>query len=521
MYKCIQSYFKIMRSKVLFVFLLFVSAQTLLICYPLLIQAYLDGLLINITPLLFISILLCIVFATKDILLNTIVNKISCSFLVDSVAKLFHAPLSVLNSIDKTYTASIINNFSFLLPCYYLYDVTEVILHCISFISVLLIVGLNLPEMIPLLIILVISEYLIGLFFSKKQSSASKLFTNDSSVRMSDIHRFFESWKVKKSLAAELNLKEFLWHESISCQESFTKKNRMSSLFSSQLEFWSQISLLIILSIVANKVYEGKISIGSYEVMYSYLFLLLNDINVIFNFKQKLAFIRSQFDLYNKVMIQKEIEGNEIVFSVDSIDLRNISFSYPGKEILCNFYLSLHVNRIYYIKGKNGCGKSTLMNLIALLIHADSGEIFVNNIPSTKINKELFRRKLLSILDQKTILFPLSLRENISLSETTDNTLVNLLIKSWNLQKVDKENDLSEITLSGGEEKRIGLARMEYDILVNKKQILILDEPTNHLDDRAMELVNNFIITYRKDHLIFIVSHNENLINIADEIISL
>lgn len=94
------------------------------------------------------------------------------------------------------------------------------------------------------------------------------------------------------------------------------------------------------------------------------------------------------------------------------------------------------------------------------------------------------------------------------------------LFKFLRIDQLQNKKELSEnfdnnsLALSGGEQKRICLARA----LKEDKQIYILDEPTNDLDKAIVENLLSYLQTLKKGHIIVIVSHDKRIIDIADKI---
>jgi cell division transport system ATP-binding protein len=164
----------------------------------------------------------------------------------------------------------------------------------------------------------------------------------------------------------------------------------------------------------------------------------------------------------------------------------NISKRYPGGfEALSNVSFHLHAGAMAFLTGHSGAGKSTLLKLIALIERSTRGQIFVDgknvsNISARRI--PYVRRKIGFIFQDHNLLFDRTVFENVALP---------LVIAGYRHQAIgrrvraalDKVGLLSKekllpITLSGGEQQRVGIARA----VVNKPMLLLADEPTGNLD---------------------------------------
>ena len=202
------------------------------------------------------------------------------------------------------------------------------------------------------------------------------------------------------------------------------------------------------------------------------------------------------------------------------IKLENICFTRDNKKILDNVNLTLDDNKFYVITGPNGSGKSTLAKILMGIIKPDSGRILVDNIDIT--NKSVTERSKLGIgfAFQTPICFKgitvYDLLKIAMYKELTKNEACKILSEVGLCAKeyVDREVNHS---LSGGELKRIEIAT----ILAKEPKISIFDEPEAGIDLWSFNnLINIFNKLQEKNNsTTIIISHQERLINIADQII--
>ena len=202
------------------------------------------------------------------------------------------------------------------------------------------------------------------------------------------------------------------------------------------------------------------------------------------------------------------------------IKLENICFTRDNKKILDNVNLTLDDNKFYVITGPNGSGKSTLAKILMRIIKPDSGRILVDNIDIT--NKSVTERSKLGIgfAFQTPVCFKgitvYDLLKIAMYKELTKNKACKILSEVGLCAKeyVDREVNHS---LSGGELKRIEIAT----ILAKEPKISIFDEPEAGIDLWSFNnLINIFNKLQEKNNsTTIIISHQERLINIADQII--
>lgn len=191
-----------------------------------------------------------------------------------------------------------------------------------------------------------------------------------------------------------------------------------------------------------------------------------------------------------------------------TIRLENLAFAYGHRTLFRNFNLTLPAQGSIAITGPSGTGKTTLLKTLAGLLESSEGRIGANNGALTPDT----RRGLFSICLQDVTVFRLPLRENLALGDDTisDAAMRAMLEKVGLWQRFASTPDpLASIpgedgtTLSGGEIKRLGLARA----FLQPPRRLILDEPFEHLDTGSIEMVANLIEERAKESLVLVVTH--------------
>ena len=205
------------------------------------------------------------------------------------------------------------------------------------------------------------------------------------------------------------------------------------------------------------------------------------------------------------------------------LELKNISFFRDNKQILDNISLNIDNSKLIAITGPNGSGKSTLAKIIMGILKPDSGKILFNGQDIT--DKNITERAKLGIgfAFQQPVKFKgltvkdlieLASGNNIKLSEACN------YLSDVGLCAKDYLNREISSSLSGGELKRIEIAMLA----AKKSKLTVFDEPEAGID---LWSFNNLIGVFEKMHneikdaSIVIISHQEKILNIADEIILL
>ncbi len=165
-----------------------------------------------------------------------------------------------------------------------------------------------------------------------------------------------------------------------------------------------------------------------------------------------------------------------------ALDCRGLRKTYGTRTVLQHLDLQLQAGEYVAIMGESGVGKSTFLNLVAGLDHADQGELLIDGIPAHTLTDEaatLLRRQKLGFIFQAFHLLPhLSLLQNVSLPLMLNDLPQDRALEMLHaVGLAGREHDFPR-QLSGGEMQRVAIARA----LVHRPRLLLADEPTGNLD---------------------------------------
>jgi putative ABC transport system ATP-binding protein len=173
-----------------------------------------------------------------------------------------------------------------------------------------------------------------------------------------------------------------------------------------------------------------------------------------------------------------------------ALDCRGLRKTYGTRTVLQHLDLQLQAGEYVAIMGESGVGKSTFLNLVAGLDHADQGELLIDGIPAHTLTDEaatLLRRQKLGFIFQAFHLLPhLSLLQNVSLPLMLNDLPQDRAMEMLHaVGLAGREHDFPR-QLSGGEMQRVAIARA----LVHRPRLLLADEPTGNLDpDTAADIL--------------------------------
>lgn len=199
------------------------------------------------------------------------------------------------------------------------------------------------------------------------------------------------------------------------------------------------------------------------------------------------------------------------------IQFINVSKRYAhGREALQNVSFEIPSGKMAFLTGHSGAGKSTVLKLIAAMERTTRGQVMVNKTAVSRLKPSripYYRRELGVIFQDHKLLFDRTVFDNVALP---------LIIAGYNSREtgrrvraaLDKVNLLNReksypITLSGGEQQRVGIARA----ISARPSVLLADEPTGNLDpDLSQEIMTLFSEFMQVGVTVLIASHDLELI---------
>lgn len=211
---------------------------------------------------------------------------------------------------------------------------------------------------------------------------------------------------------------------------------------------------------------------------------------------------------------------------VDSmIELQHIWKQFGSRVIFSDLSLNFQGGMVYALIGDSGCGKTTLLNMLAKLETFDKGEIFYkgNSLTSIK-NEEFYRNELGYLFQNFGLLESQTIRENLELGmigkkKNKKQEKERLLLQALQAVRLDYLSLNQKIyELSGGEAQRVALAK----IILKNPPLILADEPTASLDPKNSKEIMEILLELRNaNRTIIIATHNPSIWKMADQIIRL
>ncbi len=207
------------------------------------------------------------------------------------------------------------------------------------------------------------------------------------------------------------------------------------------------------------------------------------------------------------------------------IEYNDVSFAYRADEpVIDHVNLKINPGETIAFIGPNGCGKTTLVNLLLRFYDPVKGSIIVSGLDLREIRHRDIRERV-GIVTQETLLFNDSVLENIrygrpeatqaEIEEAAKRAHAHRFITETLNSGYDTWVGPSGNRLSGGQRQRIALARA----ILRDPDILILDEATSQIDVESERLIHQVLEEFTKGRTAIIITHRPSTLELADRIV--
>lgn len=206
------------------------------------------------------------------------------------------------------------------------------------------------------------------------------------------------------------------------------------------------------------------------------------------------------------------------------IKIHQLTKTFGDRTVFSDLNLNFDAGKVYALIGNSGCGKTTLLNMVAKLEPYDQGSIQYKGKDLRKIKPTNYFRNELGYLFQN-----FGLIDNKTVSENLDLGLIGHKLDKQKKRETKEEVldrvglsyiqlDQKVYELSGGEAQRVALAK----IILKDPPLILADELTAALDPETSQEIMDLLLTLKnKERLIIIATHNPTIWKQADQVISL
>jgi ATP-binding cassette subfamily B protein len=288
--------------------------------------------------------------------------------------------------------------------------------------------------------------------------------------------------------------------------------------------------LFVIMGMAGEDIANGKMSIGDFVVVNTFLlqlYLPLNFLGFVYReIRQSLLDMGRMFALVDqKPDILDKKEAKILKVEGGRIEFKNVKFSFGKRLILKGVNFIVEPGQKVAIVGPTGAGKSTISKLIFRFYDPSSGDILIDNQSLRDVTQSSLRSNI-GVVPQDTVMFNDTIGYNISYGKP--GTSINEINKVAKLSSIDKfiqnldmgyDTMVGErgLKLSGGEKQRIAIARA----LLKNPKIFIFDEATSALDTKTEKLIEKSLKKLANKNTTLVIAHRLSTIIDSDKIIVL
>lgn len=470
-----------------------------------------------------LSVLQVILTYLSNILSVKLLNKTSFKvnfYVLDYVKKL---PVFFFHDKNSAYLNQRIYVDSSATSEFYINDIKDLILNSLSLIiSSIILIKINLK--ISLVLLALTPCYFILYFsFRKKLYKLNLNFKESQNIYFGESNSQIENIKFIKINSLFQIMNHNLKQKFNIVYNDLCKLTTANSLFNCGGMLFTVLANIVILILGVQQILNGYLTIGKFTVISTYFNTIISGVEYWLSFLEKYQKTLVSYNRIEELLnLSKESNGENIIKSIDTITVNNLSFKYVNKNtILSNINYEFRKGFIYKIEGKNGIGKSSLINIITGLYNGEyEGDILYNGINILDLDMYEIRKNLIGLVDQEPILLKESIINNMTYNlKKYDVKKLESLIKKLKLEKfISKlENGLfttiaeNSSNISGGEKQKISIIRT----ILKNPDLIILDEANSALDIESISILKSILEYEKSNKIIILISHS----NLLDEIV--
>ncbi len=309
------------------------------------------------------------------------------------------------------------------------------------------------------------------------------------------------------------------------------KTTKKSEIVETTLRFFSMTGYIGTIILLFVFLLNGEVGIAAFAAVASSLDAMADKMEILFrgdvaDVVQDMTMARN----YMEFLRMPEREGNKTVEG-RSVSFEDVSFTYPQseKESIKHLSLELKPNETIAVVGENGAGKSTFAKLLLGLYTPTRGTVRIDGVDTRELDPQTGYENLSAVF-QNYQRYKMSIRENVSISETSEDDdearIRQVLAQAdWHIDEGRMTEGLDTMLakefggtdLSGGQWQRLAIARGLY----RRHQLIVLDEPTAAIDPLEESAIYQKFAEISKGKTAVIITHRLGSARIADRILVL
>ena len=520
------------KNKITVIFFLQAVLTILSLYIPKLYSNFLDLLAYTKEKnnIIYLCVIICLV-TLSNILINyfytvislSLKNKFSFQLNLLLINYLKKVPLEYFNRFNHSYLNQRIKTDSDTISIFLIDNLFNPFFNIISSIYILYKL-LNISTTFGFIYITTCAILIILYSLSKSVFYRIRLnLTEKSNFFFDYLNQIFLNEKLIRDTSQYSHITSKISSNFIDLYKILSKFNRLDSLFSSTDDFIDLLLTLSVFLIGGIAVINQKITLGEFTIISMYFNILIADLKYFIEFFQDLQGLKVSL-IRTKELLDLPIEsnGSTKLSHIFSINLKNVNYSFNNSKVFkdpLNF--TFVQNNVYIISGKNGVGKSTLLNIInGTLNNNRSGTIEFNSKNIEELDMYNCRKYNISTCSpvitstSETVKEYIELYSNFNrITSFLNHPITSDLFNSnvFNIKNL-LEKKVAELSL--GQQQLLSLLLC----LSKKSDVYLLDEPTSNLN---YTVVINFIIflkSFLENKIVILITHDRQLLEAFSKI---
>ena len=382
-----------------------------------------------------------------------------------------------------------------------------------------------------LIAVLLIAKTLHTVYVNKKMKAAFRENRIKSGEITARAEESLGGIRLVKAFAQEeYELARFM-EKSLDFLETRRKSYKILAYFSGSVNFFTNITNLLILACGGLLIAKDKLSLSDFVAFLLYVNLFMKPLLRLTVFTEMYQRGMAGFQRFYEIMEMKP----EIINQKDTvvckkirgeIEFDNLVFGYSDqKKVIKGFNLKIAPGQTVAFVGETGAGKTTIASLLLRFYDPLSGRILVDGIDIRQYKQQELRRNI-GIVQQDVFLFSDSVTHNIAYAKPeAEQSEVENAARLAAADKFIEElpnkyaTEIGErgVKLSGGQKQRLAIAR----VFLKNPPIVILDEATSSLDNYTEKLIQESLDKLAENRTTLIIAHRMSTIKNADKILVL